>query len=501
MDNIKQKYKLELNQLINKLYYYMAPFVVMVLSVFIYSDIKILKDPVYSYGRIPSVVLFIFMFIVSHTKLKNNNKLVYYTNTLTAISFIFMGFYVLIHSFDTILYKTSISAFIVLIASSYFLARGFREIIIVYSLPLLLSILVIGIYVKPDFMELRELLSPTAIYLGIFAISIINEKSRYKQFYYKTCLNEEKEKTQSLYEETLVQNNLLAQQKEEILTITEQIKAKSDELSEKLGVITNLNHELDNKNKAITNSINYASRIQEAILSGSSKIKKLFVDSFVIYKPCDIVSGDFYWTKQNSNKKIIAVADCTGHGVPGAFMSILGYSLLNEIYHNDNNLPANIILNELKNKLLAILNQPDNPDIPADGMDIAICIIDTEKTSLEYAGAHMPLVIIHNNKINLLKGDIMPIGKYVNERPTFTNHLLQINNNDVIYMYSDGFQDQIGGNDNKRLQSKNFRETLLNVHNKPFDKQKNYLNSFFEQWKGTNNQYDDILVIGFKIDS
>lgn len=251
--------------------------------------------------------------------------------------------------------------------------------------------------------------------------------------------------------------------------------------------------------KQITDSIEYASRIQTAILPPSDYIRKFIPEHFILYKPRDIVSGDFYWITHKDNKTIIAVVDCTGHGVPGAFMSMLGFAFLNEIVNKETELKASSILNQLRNYVKASLHQTGKEGEAKDGMDIALCIIDPDNLTMQYSGAYNPLYLIRNKEFISLKADRMPIGIYINEKESFTNHIIEIQKDDVIYIFTDGYIDQFGGSDMQKFKMVNFRKLLISIKEKPLDKQKQILEQKFTDWRGTCEQIDDVLVMGIKI--
>ena len=259
------------------------------------------------------------------------------------------------------------------------------------------------------------------------------------------------------------------------------------------------------QNKEITDSIIYARRIQRAMLP-LPKMLKNDLEMFILSRPRNIVSGDFYWMSKKEDKLIIAAADCTGHGVPGAFMSMLGIAFLNEIVGEENEVFANEILNKLREKVIHSLNQADRQKeekkYTKDGMDIALCIIDYPRMFLQYAGAYNPLILIRNGELTEIKADRMPVG-YSNEhgRKKFTNNLVSLSPNDCIYMFSDGFADQFGGSEekDKKYSGKRLRSTLLDVCELPMKKQKKIMAKTYDEWKGDNEQIDDVLLVGIRI--
>jgi serine phosphatase RsbU (regulator of sigma subunit)/ligand-binding sensor domain-containing protein len=266
--------------------------------------------------------------------------------------------------------------------------------------------------------------------------------------------------------------------------------------------------------KEILDSISYAQRIQQAVLPSQQYAEDILLEHFILYRPRDIVSGDFYWMKKINNYVVVVAADCTGHGVPGAFMSMLGSSFLNEIVTRRSLDSASQILNRLRSKVKKSLHQEGKEGEQKDGMDIALIIIDSETLQLQYSGAYNPLYIIRQNKavdtndesIDLetrfefiqLKADRQPIGIHLNERD-FTNHEFQLQNGDNLYSFSDGYVDQFGGETGEKFKNKRFKDLLLSVQGKPMQEQKQILEHAFVRWKRDLAQIDDVLVMGIKI--
>lgn len=256
---------------------------------------------------------------------------------------------------------------------------------------------------------------------------------------------------------------------------------------------------LEIKSQETLDSILYAKRIQEAILPLKSKIKKSIPDSFVFHVPRDIVSGDFYWFKKIDKKVFIASVDCTGHGVPGAFMSMIGTILLDDIVEKKGIYEPDEILSELHLDIVKALKQNTREKASKDGMDIALCVLNEELTELKFAGAFRPLVHIREGKLNRIKSDSAPIGGFSSKLPTFTKHKIKLEKEDVLYIYSDGYADQFGGENNKKYMTRRFRELLLNISNRSMKEQAELLETEFRDWKRENDQVDDILVIGFRV--
>ncbi len=305
------------------------------------------------------------------------------------------------------------------------------------------------------------------------------------------------------------------------------LKAKNEELErivqERTKEIAKQRDEIAEQKKEIDDSINYAKRIQEAVLPHNEYIiEKIINDYFILFKPKDIVSGDFYWTMKIENKIIITAADCTGHGVPGAFMSMLGISFLDQIVKTEGIIHANEILNELRNNIIYALKQKGLIAEQKDGMDMALCVIDIDTYKVEFAGANNPLYIVSKSKelkvsegtpIKLnkdlldketdyhlfeVKADKMPIAIYekMNE---FYNNEIQLAKGDCLYMFSDGFADQFGGQKGKKFKYKPFKRLILSNAQKPMDEQKEILEKAFIDWRNGYDQIDDVVVIGIRL--
>jgi serine phosphatase RsbU (regulator of sigma subunit) len=254
---------------------------------------------------------------------------------------------------------------------------------------------------------------------------------------------------------------------------------------------------LEIQKKNITDSINYASRIQTALLPPEDVLNKLLPEHFILFLPKDIVSGDFYWITLINNKTIVAVADCTGHGVPGAFMSMLGFAFLNEIVNKNPEIKANEILNELRLKVINTLHQDKKNN--QDGMDIALAIIDTENKVIQFAGANNPLIIVRNNEVIHVAPDRMPIGTYSTEKTPFTLNELPLKTNDMVYLFTDGYIDQFGGEKNKKFGKKSFEKLLIETSSLQVKAQRYFLTEQLLIWMENFDQIDDILVMGLKI--
>ena len=298
---------------------------------------------------------------------------------------------------------------------------------------------------------------------------------------------------------TRKKNAILAQQKKDIEKKNFDLEQKNEEITTQNEKIISQKELIEEKNKSITDSIVYAQRIQSAVLPSMDFIADKGHEYFVFFRPKDIVSGDFFWGVENNGRIVIAAADCTGHGVPGAFMSMLGTTFLNEINGKNSKKDAGQMLNELRENVINSLKQRGEEGEAKDGMDIALCVIEKENKLLQYAGANNPLYIINKGEFKIVKADRMPIGIHYDIEKPFTKNELKISPGDVFYIFSDGFADQFGGKLGKKFKYKNFQELLFRIHEYPMNEQKEILEKTFDEWKGDYEQIDDILIIGVKL--
>ncbi len=280
-----------------------------------------------------------------------------------------------------------------------------------------------------------------------------------------------------------------------------QLKENEEQLEQKViertAEVVEKSQEIEEKNKHITASINYAKRIQEAMLPQYDSIKKALPNSFILFKPRDIVSGDFYWFAEVGNKIIITAIDCTGHGVPGALMSMIGNSYLNQIVQSGVT-DSDLILNELHVNIRRALKQGEVSN--NDGMDMALVVIDKDKNEMQFTGAKNPLIYIQDGELTQVKANKFPIGgQQREEQRIFSKTIVDISKPTTLYLFTDGYQDQTGGPRKRKFMTKNFRQMLHEVSPHPMDKQKEILESILREWQGEMDQIDDILVIGVKL--
>jgi sigma-B regulation protein RsbU (phosphoserine phosphatase) len=263
--------------------------------------------------------------------------------------------------------------------------------------------------------------------------------------------------------------------------------------------VENSNRIMEEKNRNITDSINYAKRIQEAQLPRMDEIFAAFPECFVLFKPKDIVSGDFYFFHKNNESVFIVAADCTGHGVPGAFMSMIGSEKLEEALAHSSD--TSEILKHLNKGIKNSLHQSEDSQSTRDGMDIAICSVDTKNRIVKYAGANRPLWIIRKGESSVeeIKATKKAIGGFTENEQHFENHELKLRQGDTFYITTDGYADQFGAEYGKKLMTKKFKEILLNIQDKTMREQEKHLDNYIEDWKGITEQVDDILVVGVRL--
>lgn len=305
-------------------------------------------------------------------------------------------------------------------------------------------------------------------------------------------------------------NEKIRAQRDEIGSQRNKIEAQRDQIQKQHDLVFS-------QKELITDSISYAQRIQSTLLPQKELMDEIIHDYFVLFKPKDIVSGDFYWIKEVQDHLVIVGADCTGHGVPGAFMSMLGITLLNDMIGDRCFNAPSAILEQLREKIKVMLIQEGNADEQKDGMDMAIAILDKNNRELHFSGANNPLYIIRNKskkterqlepfhamdngeyQLFEIKGDKQPIGIYW-EETNFTNHSVKLQEDDAIYLFSDGFVDQFGGENRKKFKSLNFKKLLLSIQKESMEKQGQLLEDTFETWRGSNEQIDDVSVVGVRI--
>lgn len=311
----------------------------------------------------------------------------------------------------------------------------------------------------------------------------------------------EKKKIEEQLKDILQEKSTLEIQKKENEEKVKMLWEQSTAIHHEKERIEKLKAQVEYRHKEIIDSVHYAKKIQRAILPSHESIRSLLPDSFVFFKPKNIVSGDFYWAHRiDQHQVLFAAVDCTGHGVPGAFMSIMGYHLLEQVIIEHKLTEPALILEELTKSVVRSLKQTNELESVKDGMDIALCKIDYQNYTLEYAGAHNSLYLIRNGILTETKADRRSVGISAgNKARQFSGHTIKIEKGDCFYIFSDGYADQKGGPDNVKFFYQPFRELLVKIHQLKMDDQKQMLDKVITEWKGDNGQIDDMLVIGIKV--
>lgn len=276
------------------------------------------------------------------------------------------------------------------------------------------------------------------------------------------------------------------------------VEERTEEVVRQKSEIERKSIELEEVYLQLKDSIHYAKRIQDTILPTSHKVKRLLPNAFVLFKPKDIVSGDFYWIEEKNDWIYFAAVDCTGHGVPGAFMSLLGYNNLKDILKNAQSITPAEILNQLRDNLMSTLSAEGSAQTK-DGMDITLCAINFKTRKLQYAAAFNPLIMIRNEAMEIYPANKFPVGFHHGDKQAFDNHEMELHPGDQIFVFSDGYADQFGGPNGKKFMAGNFKRLLQKISTYDSFKQKEVLNTTLMEWQGVHEQVDDVLVIGVKM--
>jgi serine phosphatase RsbU (regulator of sigma subunit)/lipopolysaccharide biosynthesis regulator YciM len=301
----------------------------------------------------------------------------------------------------------------------------------------------------------------------------------------------------------LYQYRLKINSEKKLQYLNSDLNLKNYQLIEKTDIIEAQHGTIHQKNKEITDSIKYARKIQTAMMPLKEEFQAYFRESFIVFEPKDIISGDFFWITEKNGKIIFATADCTGHGVPGGFMSMLGVSLLNEIINEHDLTEPALILSRLRKKVITALRQKGLSGEQQDGMDMTVCVIDKNLMTLHYAAANHSFYLIRKNGFNFelteYKGDKQPVGIFGKDLKPFKQHIIPIQENDLIYTMTDGYADQFGGTKGKKFKYKQLKEMLLEIQSHPLSHQEKIIKDRFNQWKGDLEQVDDVTIIGIRI--
>jgi len=377
----------------------------------------------------------------------------------------------------------------------------------------LLGSFILVIAIVNDILNEQMLISsielvPYALVIFIFIESYIISAGFSKAYIYSDELTQELDYVNNNLEKLVKERTLeVENQKEELAVKTNRLLVANDDVKKVNDILEAQTNILNKKNKSLTDSLNYAKRLQSAVLPDASYLHKRLPEHFIYFNPKDIVSGDFYWYGEvdsswdfddASTIKILIASDCTGHGVPGAFMTLLGHNFLHLIVNIQEVIDPEQILYKLDQLVVETLRQRESGTMK-DGMDIAIIALDEQKQQITFAGAGNPLFYVRNNELFEIKGSSFGIGGVLrNREKVFEPHKITYQKGDVFYIFSDGFYDQIGGGEGRKFYKKRFKELLIGLHKFPLDEQKSRLHNVFERWKSDKKQIDDVLIVGLK---
>ncbi|WMN10800.1 SpoIIE family protein phosphatase [Marivirga salinae] len=351
-----------------------------------------------------------------------------------------------------------------------------------------------------DYFMMKSVNILIVVGIAAFSMAVFRYYIMKNNFMHRVALQEAHFELQERNQSLIKAQKDLRFKSDQISEQNEELKMQKEEILSQRDAMQSQKEFIEKQNRDIIGSIRYAERIQSAMLPTNAYIKKMLPNSFVLFIPRDIVSGDFYWAAEVNGKKIIAAIDCTGHGVPGAFMSLVGDTNMNQIVLQDGVTDPAEILNKLHFGVSSYLKQSETEN--QDGMDAAIVVIDEKKKTMRFAGAKNPLVIVkENQEMEIIKGDKMSIGgkRKTNIQDGFISHSIVYNPQDTFYIFSDGYQDQFGGPNDKKFMVRKLRNLLQEVSVKEMNDQYYLLNKRFEEWKQGYSQTDDVLLIGFKI--
>ncbi|HON52946.1 MAG TPA: 7TM diverse intracellular signaling domain-containing protein, partial [Bacteroidales bacterium] len=420
-----------------------------------------------------SLLYFTNIFLESHTIVKNITQVL---SAIAIIIFIWNLFPYPYNYFSFIsvnIFSMIVVCFIAILAIyKYYKNRNHYNTLFLFSLIFIL--LTVLIYVFRNFAIFDiPIISANSIKLGLagqITLLSVSTITQFREFF---------QKSNKFLEEMIQKRTVL-------------ISSQNNQLQEQ-------NKKIAQQYKEIKQSMTYAKRLQNAILPNKYKFSSVFKDHLILYKPRDIVSGDFYWIAEKRKKTYIVTADCTGHGIPGAFLSMLGISFLNQIVSKNHDISPHDILHKLGLLFSETINNHED-NMTRDSMDISICLIDHTTKIMEYAGAYNPIYIIRNQELYELTVDKFSLHKdYASEMPKFTNKIYTLQENDRVFMFTDGYADQFGGENNKRYSKRRFKQLLVQSASKPMSEQKTILEMTHDNWKGKLEQVDDILVLGFEI--
>ncbi len=352
-----------------------------------------------------------------------------------------------------------------------------------------------AVEIKPPFWQTTWFYAICLVFILILFIAIVRIRERSLRKEKEILEQKVKERTKTIEE----QKEVLKKQRDDLEIYNKEILQQKEEIEAQRDEIEVQRDQIFKQNEEITQSIAYARRIQTAVMPSQEIVKGLLSEYFILFRPRDIVSGDFFWMTDKNENIIIAAADCTGHGVPGAFMSMMGVSFLNDIVNVEGITEPNQILSTLRQKIITTLWQTGKEGESRDGMDMALCVFQKDMKRVHFAGAYNPLYLVRNGELTEFKADKMPVGVHPKQDMQFTVQSIDLQLGDNLYIFSDGFVDQFGGPDGRKFMAKPFKQLLANVHSLPMPDQKHQLEDTLDKWQAHHDQVDDVLVIGIAV--
>lgn len=502
---LRQQYRDEILARLKKSRLIVLPCYFLSLVYFLYLDINTSHFMPAAYARLfPLTVVVIFGTVCLLPKWYR--RWGYQLHHLCLFSVMAMMTFILSQSVEKSFYNSAITALIMVILIVLVEERGgLRATIPIYLIPML-SLFAYFFWVELPTLKATSLSNPIMFTITSLIYSKVQEGFRWRDFLNMKTIEQQQIQTENLYKDVLVKNTEIAQQKDEITSQNGELTQLNEELTVLLETVEQQNKAIQQQNSKITSSITYAKRLQTAILPYEQKIEQAFGNEnyFILYKPKDIVSGDFYWLYTDNEQTILAVVDCTGHGVPGAFMSVIGCQLLAEIIEQRHIFQPDKVLNELHKQIRRILKQDQSDN--RDGMDLLLIRWQKASQLLQFSGAMNPLFLhdslVAENGLIEIKADKKPIGGHqAEDERIFTLHEINIIAPTTLYLCTDGYQDQFGGAKSKKFMVRQLKELLVSIAKEPMLAQKEILNQKIEDWsiEGAESQVDDITIIGIRL--
>lgn len=353
----------------------------------------------------------------------------------------------------------------------------------------------VQIRIRPPFWQTIWFILVCILFFALLMVLVVKYRERSLRREKEILEHKVKERTKTIEK----QNLELTKQRDELERYNKEILQQKEEIESQRDEIEKQRDQIYKQNEEITQSITYARKIQSAVMPSVDVINQMLGDYFIMFRPRDIVSGDFYWMTEHNNRIVVVAADCTGHGVPGAFMSMMGVSFLNDIVNVDGQTQPDKILNTLREKIKSTLYQIGKDGETRDGMDISVCVFLKNTRTLMFAGAYNPLYITRKGELIEHKADKMPVGVHPKEKELFTLHNIKLEADDNLYIFSDGYVSQFGGPDGRKFMAKPFKDLITSIHGKPMNEQRAILEDTMDRWQAAHDQVDDILVIGIAV--